>query len=70
MNPVDITNIVAGRVRFVRQWCEKHGKSQDGLSMNDILAIRAEPGWKTPADAIVLALHTDNRRPNSKAKGK
>jgi len=46
----DHTDKILDRDAVVNDWCRKHGKVKDDLSMADILEIRKLPEWKNAAD--------------------
>jgi hypothetical protein len=40
--------LIEARLAIGRKWCEEHGVEYPPTKMEDILAIRALPEWKTP----------------------
>jgi hypothetical protein len=40
--------VLRGRQKVVERWCREHGKTQEELSIEEILEIRDLPEWQNP----------------------
>jgi hypothetical protein len=45
----DQSDLLRKRGEFVRSYCGEHGWDPDHLTMEQLLKVREQPGWKQPS---------------------
>ena len=53
MDSEKIVNIIKGRDDFINKYCEEKGLNKFDLSLDQILIIRNQDGWKNPKEVAL-----------------